>query len=58
MFTEACEVLEVKVAGYEVLGGLLEEFILLLLIRIHQKLSRSSYQLQQSDEQSDTYREF
>ena len=24
---EACEVIEVKVAGYEVLGGLLEEFI-------------------------------
>ncbi len=56
---EACEVVEVKVAGYEVLGGLLEEFITAI---INKSSSKSSLikkiipNFNESDEHSDTYR--
>jgi dGTPase len=56
---EACEVLEVKVAGYEVLGGLLEEFI----TATTNKESSKNYLLQklipnfkEEDEQEDIYK--
>jgi len=41
---EACEVLEVKVAGYEVLGGLLEEFITIINKDSSKVIKLSSYQ--------------
>jgi dGTPase len=56
---EACEVLEVKVAGYEVLGGLLEAFITAI---INNDLSKSYLikklipNFNELDEQEDIYR--
>lgn len=54
---EACEVIEVKVAGYEVLGGLLEEFV---TATTKQNLSKS-YLMQKllpsfQEHEDDTYR--
>ena len=55
---ESCEVIEVQVAGYEVIGGLLEEFI----TAISNKNLSKSYLIKkiipklQSDEQEDIYR--
>ena len=55
---ESCEVIEVQVAGYEVIGGLLEEFI----TAINNKELSKSYLIKklipnlQADEQEDIYR--
>ncbi len=55
---ESCEVIEVQVAGYEVIGGLLEEFI----TAINNKELSKSHLIKklipnlQADEQEDIYR--